>query len=192
MTDTMTIVEALRVEVPRRIDEFLPHALTPGRGRCLPATRIGMEALAYFGVESKPLVTLAMAGNEAWLQWINDGGVPPMPEEAWSVGIDPRATGEGYPAHLVLRVGEAIVDLDARFFSRPAKGMTVPDTVVVPVPAPYLPLDEGGIISYVVHPDPPPFRHAGDWRRSQKEAGLLIRRMRERLATCEADETVLS
>lgn len=187
MPTTSDVIELLRVEVPREIESRVPrrHSEVLGTGRCIQATHVGGDVLRYFGIESTPIVTLMMAGNAAWAEWMIDGGVPPMPDEVWSVGIDPNGE-EGFPGHLVLDVGGQLLDLDAGFYSRPHHGMVVPPTVLMPIgqqvpggPIAAAELDGGGAIVYGRHPKPPNYQGTRAWKHTGTWAGPVIRRMRE-------------
>jgi len=193
------LLDLLRVEVPRELESRVPlaDAQRNGRGRCVQATRVGIEALRYFGVEATPLVTLMMVGNEEWVQWMLAGKPQPLPEEVWSVGIDPepRLGDRGYPAHLVIEIDGQILDLDAGMYARPHKGIFLPPTVLVPIrrqqgaqlPIAALDLEGGGAILYhdrgAVRVAPPDYRGTSAWKVPVSWAGPVIRRMREQLAT---------
>ena len=195
-TNQEAVIEALRAEVPHEIESRVPmtHARQVDRGRCVQATRVGLEALAYFGVTAKPLVTTMMAGNEDWVRWMLDGYPQPMPEEVWSVGIDPEPRSEhrGYPAHLVIEIDGLLLDLDAGLYARPHKGIHLPPTIFTPLrrqgegrPIAAVDLEDGGAVVYHdrshYHVPPPNFRSIGSWKQTATWAGPVIRRMRERL-----------
>lgn len=185
------VLDALREEVPREIEERVPAAEMRELqiGRCIQATRVGLEALRYFGVEAKPLVTLMMVGNAAWAEWMLAGSPQPMPDEVWSVGIDPKECGRrGFPGHLVILVEEHLLDLDAGLYARPQHGIFVPPTILTPVrpmredgPIAGEDLEDGGAIIYGNHFDPPNYRTSGAWKNTASWAGPVIRRMKERL-----------
>jgi hypothetical protein len=177
------IIETLRERVPRIIDRELPYSLTTGQGRCLPSSRIALETFAYFGIEAKPMVTVAISANREWIEWQEAGGEGEMPDEAWSVAIDPRPeTGGGYPGHLVVEIDGNLLDLDARGLARPAHGIRIPETVLLPLydRAAVLNLDKGGILVYGEHRCPPSWRGAKDWRIAKPWAGEVIRALKER------------
>jgi hypothetical protein len=189
-SDLEILVNGVRRLVPRAVDNFIPseYAVEHKLGRCLPATRIGMEALRYFGVNAKPLPMKVVAGNYAWMEWIleNPGATyHDMPDEAWAVGVGHRENhGPGVDVHVVLNVeDEIMLDLDARQLSRPAKGMPVPDTILAPF--------QGGfeaqwhndvvVVNYVPHENPPQWKHGSDWRKAGKQAGPVIRALKAEL-----------
>lgn len=187
--DTNAVLDALRQEVPVEIYRRNPAEVLRAskRGSCVQATRMGVEALKYFGVEAKPLVTLAITGNAAWVEWMKlEDPDAPWSDEVWSVGTDPNLKeGErGYPAHLVIEIDGQLLDLDAGFSARPEKGIHVPATVLLPLTefGAGIDLDEGGVLLYRRHSTKVDYRQSGAWRNSQKWAGPVIRRMRDRLA----------
>jgi hypothetical protein len=190
------LLDLLRVEVPREIESRVPmaHARRTERGRCVQATRVGIEVLRYFGFQGRPLVTLMMTGNLAWVEWMLAGQPQPMPDEVWSVGIDPehRPEDRGYPAHLVIALGGMLLDLDAGLYARPHKGIHLPPTIYTPIrgqeegkPIAAADLEGGGAVVYhdrsAYHVPPPDFRSIGAWKQTGKWAGPVIRRMRETL-----------
>lgn len=191
------LLDLLRVEVPREIESRVPmaHARRTERGRCVQATRVGIEALAYFGIQAKPLVTLFMTGNLAWVEWMLAGQQQPMPDEVWSVGIDPehRPEDRGYPAHLVIEIEGQILDLDTGLYARPHKGIHLPPTMLIPIrndgangrPIAAQDLEGGGAVVYhhrsAYHAPPPDYRGTGAWKETKKWTGPVIRRMREAL-----------
>jgi hypothetical protein len=184
------ILDILREEVPREIEARVPaeDARSVNRGRCVQATRVGIEALRYFGITGKPLVTLMLTGNAAWAEWMLAGSPQPMPDEVWSVGINPNDDGPGFPAHLVISLDGLLLDLDAGFYARPERGIHVPPTILAPIeqkiedgPIAGVDLDEGGAIIYGRHFAPPQYTGSGAWKNTATWAGPVIRRMRERL-----------
>jgi hypothetical protein len=185
------ILDALRAEVPVEIYRRNEYELLreQKRGSCVQATRMGIEALKYFGVAAKPLVTLMGVGNAAWCEWMDAGGpaVSEMPEGAWAVGTDPveREGERGFPAHLVIEIDGHLLDLDAGFSARPEREIHVPPTLLIPlrdgdIVATTM-LEEGGIAFYKAHTPKLNFREMGAWRDSRKWTGPVIRRMRDRL-----------
>jgi hypothetical protein len=185
------ILDALREEVPVEVYQRNEYDVLreQGRGSCVQATRMGIEALRYFGVPAKPLVTLMGVGNAAWVEWMEAGGpnVSDMPEEAWAVGTDPteRPNERGYPAHLVIEIDGHLLDLDAMISARPERGIHVPPTLLIPLRdgdvVATTALAEGGLAFYKAHTPKLNFREIGAWRDSRKWTGPVIRRMRDRL-----------
>lgn len=196
MPDIEDVLDALRAEVPVELYTRNEYDVLreQKRGSCVQATRVGIEALKYFGIQTKPLVTLMGVGNAAWVEWMDTGGpaVSDMPDEAWAVGTDPRAkAGErGYPAHLVIEIDGCLLDLDAGISARPEREIHVPPTLLIPlregeVIATTM-LEAGGMAFYKAHKPKENFREIGAWRDSRKWAGPVIRRMRDRLQREEA------
>jgi hypothetical protein len=185
------ILDALRAEVPVELYTRNEYDLLreQGRGSCVQATRIGIEALRYFGVAAKPLVTLMGVGNAAWVEWMEAGGpaASDMPEGAWAVGTDPRVKegDRGFPAHLVIEIDGHLLDLDAGFSARPEREIHVPATLLIPLRdgevVATASLDGGGLAFYKAHKPKLNFREIGAWRDSRKWTGPVIRRMRDRL-----------
>jgi hypothetical protein len=191
------LISLLRLHVPDVVEEFLPRTLTPGSGRCLPATRIGLETLRYFGVGAEPLPTRAMAVNAAWQEWMHGDakGEPPMPDEAWSVGVGWPVEGRGVNLHLIIAIdngfGRYFLDLDSGQFSRPNRAMPVEPTLCLPFTEKErtgrmfrtagVGLEGGGRIDYVEHPNPESWKQGLDWRHAKKQAGKVIRRIRAEL-----------
>lgn len=181
------VIETMRLVVPPFVLAAVPRGIGSSEGRCLTVTRVGMEVLAYFGIESKPLVTTAMAANAAWLEWqhrIDQGASEPeMPKEAWNVvcGIQDQP-GPGLNAHVVLLIGDELLDLDAAQSARPEHGIKVPTTVRLRwEEGASLDLEDGGVLIYIPHSKPPQFKQAPDWRRAPRLAGGVIRVVRKNI-----------
>ena len=176
------IIETLREKTPRIIDRELPHNLTIGQGRCLPASRIGLETFAYFGIDAKPLIMGAVSANREWVEWMDaTEGKTEMPDEAWSVGIDPVDRGNGFAGHMVVKVDDHLLDLDARQFARENHGIFVPETIYEPLAdddSLNLDLPEDGMLCYVKHVRPPRWQHATDWKIARTWAGEVIREIK--------------
>lgn len=204
MTDRDHVIAAVADVVPAVVRERFP--LDKYGGVCLIASRVGTETLRYFGVASEPTAVQVLAGNAAWQRWItgDDPTVDSFPADAWNVatglpgvplpgGVDMRdrwpdgTAKRGIDGHVVLVIDDPVqpflLDLAAQQFSRPAKGIVVPPAVAVPWDGHVggLDLADGAAIVYHLHPDPPRFKHAVDWRRSAPEAGDVIRRVRDLL-----------
>jgi len=180
------VIETMRLTVPPFVLAAVPRGIGSSEGRCLTVTRVGMEVLAYFGIESKPLVTSALSANAEWCAWqrrLDEGAnEPEMPDEAWSVACGFVADGgPGLDAHVVLLVGDELIDLDAAQASRPERGIKVPSTVRLPwhSEGASLDLSDGGVLVYIPHHQPPQFKHAPDWRRAPRLAGGVIRVVRK-------------
>lgn len=182
------------------IETLRPDPERPN-GICLIATRVGIETLRYLGIGARPLVVEAIAGNAAWVEWMKAGAPGAFPADAWNVvasspsdattvlGEDARLLSRpGFAGHLVVEVTETsepiILDLDARQFARPSRGIETPDAAIAywrPGVGAGVDLDDGGVLIYRPHPSPPRFADAIDWRRSARLAGPAIRAVRDRL-----------
>ena len=188
------LVRLLRLHVPPAVESAIPRKL--GGGRCLPSTRLGLEVCRYFEVKAWPLPTRALAVNEAWQEWMHGEamGQGEMPEPAWSVAVGWDSPGRGVDMHLVLLVEEKVLlDLDSSQFSRPQHKMPVAPTTFLaagqrphPVTGEPLwyagtPLEGGGRLDYVEHPNPPQWKSAPDWRKVGRYAGPIIRTIRAEL-----------
>jgi len=195
--DALRVVEAVRDVVPRAVDELIPLAVRAeiGKGACLTATRIGVEALRYFGVECRPLATKTIATNARWIEWAKSGAPErgeSMPDDCWSVVVGVAETpGRGLDAHVVVEVNRMLLlDLDARQLARVERGIVVPETLLLPLVDDEArgrwssaTLDDGGNVTYVaLRSVPTNYRNAADWRRAQSGAGRAIRELRDRLA----------
>ena len=191
----MDVLDLASEIVPSYLEEILPRETLRSPGRCLVATRVGMEALRYFGIASEPMFCEALGANRAWLDWTTesypDPPVSPMPDEAWSVYVGPGSGNPDVPgieAHAVLVVGDDLLDLDSGQFARPAKGILVPESLKIPIEIRHgrrsagLDLDGGGTLGYAELRKPPHnWRSTPDWRLSPRDAGPVIRRIRERI-----------
>lgn len=118
--------------------------------RCVATTRLGIETLARFGIAAEPLPVNVRVLNAAAAQWCADG-MPGGDEEmqrrgGWMLGGAGMRDGAAYrpttrpivgPAwngHLVVLVPDrgVMLDLDARQFCRPERGIVVPDALLMP------------------------------------------------------------
>ncbi len=193
--------EVLRLLAQRTLPEL--EAELGRRDVCVAATRLGAEVCRYFGIDARPQPVMANAFNQQALDWIEGGRDWPKigdPEEAefWAagchiIGIDEEDRGERgrYPGHLVLWLPgrEQILDLTIGQFSRPAKGLVLPDGALLPAPR----LHAGEPVAHTFTPDDGQtsaivynvrsgdrFRRGADWRHNPRLlAGRLIREIRE-------------
>jgi hypothetical protein len=186
-TNATAVVEALVEKAPALLDTLYSP------DRCIAATRHGIEALAYFGIDAKPLKVMLVTGNEAWADWMN-AGMPggTMPEEAWSLGVDlDSVRPKGYAGHLVawLPREQMLVDLSLGQFARPDRDMPLPKAAAFDVPedffthgAAWSVTDDVSGKHVVLVYDPrteKDWLHAPDWQRKPPLAGTLIRSIRE-------------
>lgn len=90
---------------------------------CVEAGCIGVGVAREFGYIAVPVpvAALVQAGNEATIL--------PGPADSW----DRRGGGGGFRGHLLLHfAGDTLVDLTADQFHAPARGIYLPDPIVVP------------------------------------------------------------
>lgn len=189
--------EALMLVAPAILEEhFHPDC-------CIAATRHGIEALRYFGVEAQPVKVQTFAGNADWIRWIEQlaaAGRSPddeaMPDGSWSVGIDLSADGVRatsargrYPGHLVFVADGFLIDLSLGQMSRPERGMTLPFCAAFDLSGHERWDNDGagfrvehlpGEVVAVIYKRLPEvdWRDAPDWRRKPPYAGEIIRAMK--------------
>ena len=152
-------------------------------GRCILATRLGLEVLRACGVQAEPWPVEALALNAAGVAWEDRGRQgDPRALGVRILHVSPDAEGPGIGGHLLIRVraadlpgGWAVVDLDARQFQRPAivrEGVAVgaidlPDALWWPTASPEGPwtaqCDTGAFLGYRTLPGLR-YRHSPDWR----------------------------
>lgn len=148
---------------------------------CIVSTAVACEFLRWAGVRAKPIELEVLAYNAAAVELVR-AGVPASewPDEAWSVGI--TQTSDVKPshwqgAHLCTLIDErTLLDLSADQISRPHRGMTVPEPIVLPWNAELTEgvSDEGMLIMYR-RPDKPDtsFRSSPDWRLKERRAAIV-------------------
>jgi hypothetical protein len=110
-------------------------------GHCLNATRICIDTLDKFGIKATPLSVEMMAWNREYDVLTRRLGRMPTAADwegttAWAIGTDTRVGANdqafnAWPGHLVAVVQDHVVDCSAGQFSRPQKGITVPDVFIV-------------------------------------------------------------
>lgn len=157
--------------------EFRASYVTPEQNHCIEWARVQQLALEALGVRSRAVPVEVMAGNEAAAaQLFDNSPMTPALEAkgAWTVGVTHQVQGSGWPGHLVLAVsvpdggGRVLLDGTAGQFSRPAKGMSVPDGLMLTLPSlwvePVYARPQTGIIRY--SPMPPQVDAARTWRES--------------------------
>jgi hypothetical protein len=194
------VLDWLRREVP----PYVAAELGGKRDSCVLSTRVGYDVCRYFGVQAKPTVVRAFAFNEAWARVADEQ--PELladpddakwedarMEGAWALAIDEEDHGTPgrFAGHLVLvAAGEPdwFLDLTAGQFSRPERGLTIPDAIWTVAPAgfvgghePLLIEGDGGAIAYLHRPGVSTFYRGGDWRKHQPLSGALIRRAKKEL-----------
>jgi hypothetical protein len=168
---------------------------------CIASTRVTVEVLGRLGIKARPLPVRFVTVNEAQFQRMQEIGRWPTAEEyaqwkeetpeVWSVGIDetPGRRPDGYPGHLVAIAGPYLIDASASQFSRPAKGIHLPDVLVLDHGGE---LDRGllrinpagGMIFYGTLQNPPEYKSAPDWRERSRTADIIqqiVQELREHL-----------
>lgn len=147
---------------------------------CIMATKVGIQALAHFGIEAVPVTVNLVVGNRQWVDWMNHGMPKPMPTAAWSVAVHEQNTdGPGYNGHVMLRADDMLADLNFGQVSRPQKGMAFPASTAFPLDGKRMVEFEAGreIVYFgedgeavIIHHTPgrKSFQQAKDWTRHQK------------------------
>ena len=189
--DKEAVIKAMRRAIPAIVLAAIPRHLPVPKGRCLTTTRVGLETLRYFGIDSRPLVTQSLAANSAWVEWQASEAGGEMPDEAWSVAVGfSRGETKGIDAHVVLLVGDELLDLDAGQAARPQRGIHVAPTERLPWDPEHgasRDLEEDGVLVYLPHPHPPQFKQALDWQRAPRLVGPVIRIVRAAVEGEEAE-----
>jgi len=159
---------------------------------CIAATAIGSEALRYFGVAAEPVASDVVLFNpEAWELQNRGVPVPEWPSTAWSLGVQREmlvAEGrDGFCGHLVIIIGDLLVDLSAAQFDRPKKGLRCDKPLILDGGkwddeagrmsfGAILP--DGTTIIYWLRPENRAWKAAPDWKNRAERAGPMIRRLR--------------
>ncbi len=101
---------------------------------CLNATRVLIEVFRDFGIPARAMVVRCVAANAEFIASVPVGAQ--TPEGAWAVdsGLPNGVSGTDWNGHVVVFVRGVLVDLSTGNFSRPAKGIHVPDGYVGAVP----------------------------------------------------------
>jgi hypothetical protein len=183
----------------RRVLAVLPSTVAPAmraHSRCVAATRIGIDALAQFGVVALPFAVDVQVFNAAAVQWVLDGSPGGTPEfkrrgayylttlrEAVppDLRVPPSRVNVGpvWDGHLVAHAPahQLLLDFDARQLSRPEFGIVLPEAIAVPwaadaVMAEAVDDDTGARLVYRPRPDDVRWQAARDW---QQPAPDLVR-----------------
>jgi hypothetical protein len=186
------VVWALHTVAPEIIAADFPEHLD----HCILATRIGIEALRYFGIEAEPRPVIAMFFNKVEADGFDTGldgeAVKALPG-AWGVGIgvDRNAPDKrhGWNGHLVIEITGYLIDLNSGQASRPEQQMPVPSSLTLKRPAVFegrlaYTLEDGVRAVYEPLADQR-WRQAPDWRgddRHRRTTGKVIRAMRKLLS----------
>lgn len=165
---------------------------------CILASRVGVEALSYFGVLSRVMPMKTIVQNAKLVEQLNANVAIDWSTGAHGVGVDPDlpSTDTGWNGHMCIAVPSVMlfVDLTLPQFSRPEK-----DIVMSPIVASY---DDaflqGGTAVYrlnncrVIYEFRPDLRgtweHSSDGRKNISTiAGPVIRSMREILSEAKSE-----
>jgi hypothetical protein len=164
--------------------------------RCLNASRITIDTLRNFGIESRPLSVEALAANKPMLEaQSNAFDYEHMtPEEvkvaqakgAWMVQTDLVGSVGGWPGHLVVVSSGILIDASAGQFSRPARNLYVPQVVTAPLSAAFTqgkgnlihPLPEGGILAYKLRRNDRSYIHTPGYQRSPWNNAMVAKLIR--------------
>src|SRR5262245_4445272 len=118
---------------------------TRHHGRCVLASRIGLDLLQRHGIEAVPMAVQVAAMNRAWIDWAARHGtldefrtsgariVSNAPRWRRLCGASRVPSPDRIAYHVVLMLPEhnAILDLDVRQLARPAYGLTPPDALLL-------------------------------------------------------------
>lgn len=177
--DTNDIIEALVHEWVQSV------APTVRVDCCILAARTTSLVLDYYGITNKVLACEVVVFNEAALEQMQAGNDNPeaWPLDAWSIGVGRHSPGNAYAGHLVVRVGDVLVDLSAAQFHRPGR-IDIDGPRVWPIDT----INEAGV--YVVNDGTawlgikpggvPPFRGTKDWRYGREVAAVIINAINNR------------
>lgn len=177
MTRTKVFRLLTRYVQPVLQREALEHA------RCILATAVGVDVLADFGIDARPLSVDVWVVNAAWLAWQDDPtpGVS-QPADAWmlagGVGQPKDAPSQAplvpkslkpWDGHLVVEVPSSglLLDLDLRAMTRPTKGIILPDAAAFTwdgLSGTYE-IPGGGAIRYLAQRGDRSWEQANDWKR---------------------------
>jgi hypothetical protein len=129
----MTPLDSIIVDVLERWDRIAEHSVANGLllpNHCVLACKILAVTLDDLGYTAVVHPVQTLVTNKAARALIADK-VPTdrWPEFAWSVGTDRRPGKSGYPGHLIITVGDHLIDPSARQFQRPNR-LHLPDIVV--------------------------------------------------------------
>lgn len=179
--DPVELIGLLATEMRPLVQEHYP-----GMPTCVLSTRIAYDVCRYYGVACEPLSVVLIAGNERWVEWMvsldwKPTAETPLPEGAWSVGVDPNrpAARNRWNGHLVLSVAGGILDCDLGYWARPGQGIHLPGgAFFVNGPDAYT-APEGGLVLYRERVlDDRIWARSRDWNgrgRRKRIVGSLIR-----------------
>lgn len=120
------IYDSLMAVAPAILDKYFKPT------RCIVATRLGIEALAYFGIPASPLPCRVDIFNPEYCKLRAAGVADPnelLAGGAYMVSIDAGNHRGGYGGHLMIELPDGVMDLNFGQFSRPLKNMTLPEVM---------------------------------------------------------------
>lgn len=185
--DQRAVVEALVARAPEILaTEFRVDS-------CIGSTKVGLQALRYFGVNAKPCSVRALAANPVATVALEAGAKTPdeLPEGWWTVVVDVRSENDGrWGGHLTILLPDlrGLVDLTLGQFARPEHDLDVPPAASFSLTDRFLSggeegwrLDNGCSVAYGLH-DTRTYTNTPGWRRPYNElTGRVIRAMKDDL-----------
>ena len=152
---------------------------------CIAASTTAVEVLRYFDIPAEAVACdVAFSNAEAWELFERHVPNELWPDSAWSVGSAHEQINDdnGYNGHVVLLVADMLIDITAPQYHRPKKGIIISGPIVADRPAgdDLVVRDDTGTIGfYRLQRDRKRWKHTPDYRMRTKNAGEMIRRMRE-------------
>lgn len=156
--------------------------------RCINATWVCREVMRRYGVADVATVSVSVqiANREALAFMELHGKLPETSEElgAWSqcgahlIAVDTSTAdddhGSEYPGHVAVAVQGWLIDAAASQFHRPARGIAMPEVLVIGASGGFLqgsePIlmetDEGALVRYAVRTDDRAYEAAQGFRRT--------------------------
>jgi hypothetical protein len=162
---------------------------------CILAARVAVEVGTYFGVPITERAACCLVANtKGWRLILAEVPVADWPDDAWSLGIDPRDPRNdglnGYAGHVIAESAHYLLDLSAAQFNRPERGLVIDEPMILPRPDPPDTTEtwtyggpNGTVMVYAPLADRR-YRRAPDWRDEanwKPECAALIRMISARL-----------
>lgn len=184
------------------------HQSSSGAGRCVEATRVAVAALTQVGVVCRAEACDVTALNCVDADWRAAGAEPPMPTDAWSIGLrcdamamapnlsEPYRRRKGFAGHLVVRGDGWFADLTAQQLHRPEHGVHVLGVLAGEVDEAELlaqaELPHGGLVEYFWRPEIRHWRNTPAWRQDipAELIRLLVQGVRAVMAGEEPTEVL--
>lgn len=190
------LLAQLRAVFPAEVARQFPFG-TIASSRCIMASKVGREVLAYFGIVAEAVAVDMVVGNAVWWAWVTAGMIDAMPDEAWSVAtVEVKTPTTGFDGHVLLHLPAvpALLDLDFQQFARPKKGIIVEPTLLLPLDAqaaerfrpggaPLLFTQPGtGVVIHLERTARTDWRRSPDWHTHHHRdlIGPIIRRLKAR------------